>query len=443
MVKFYILPLSSGTPEAFDLPESTIIYVYPSNIQIAILKRKLYYVQCRPSFAAVSNKGEKFSNEEDAQKRAAQLREELKLWYEEVKKIGGLPMTLKELKKLPPKMLRRCVRIAQHPLRSDNSTNEALWLHPYWLGGWLGDGHQTCTTFTSADYEVVKWMTDYAESLNLTYIERKRKEIYTNKSSPYIVPRSMYTVKRTFDDVEARKKFSEWHNDPEKYQEAKCWTDVQERWWKKQIAKIGTQKFLTYNKIRHGLVRYNLLSNKHVPPQFLQSSRWVRLAALAGLIDTDGTLDGNTYVIVQKRDQLSSDIVNLSKSLGFFVRRDKTFNKSGVDAKGDWYNKMTISGLLTDEVPVLIKRKMLCIWKSSQIYLPRLSFNGEENGTKKRRSNLKWTKEEENELAQAVKTHGQRWSMIRRDPQLQSLVKTKNLSYSNVRNKCKRMRLDV
>jgi len=38
---------------------------------------------------------------------------------------------------------------------------------------------------------------------------------------------------------------------------------------------------------------------------------------LAGLLDTDGYLNGNTFIITQKNKRLSDDIEYLAKSLGF------------------------------------------------------------------------------------------------------------------------------
>lgn len=63
---------------------------------------------------------------------------------------------------------------------------------------------------------------------------------------------------------------------------------------------------------------------KRIPKQYLTSSRKQRLELLAGLIDTDGTVNNDVgYEIVTKYDGLAEDIIRLCRGLGFRVTRTK------------------------------------------------------------------------------------------------------------------------
>jgi len=97
-----------------------------------------------------------------------------------------------------------------------------------------------------------------------------------------------------------------------------------------------------------------LINNKHIPPAYKCNNRKVRLAVLAGLIDSDGYYGNGCYEIITKFDRLSDDILYLARSLGFAAyRHDKI-----VDYKGEsrLYHRIVISGDISN-VPVLLERK--------------------------------------------------------------------------------------
>lgn len=72
------------------------------------------------------------------------------------------------------------------------------------------------------------------------------------------------------------------------------------------------------NYFRNYLRELNLLNNKHIPAIYMYNSKEIRLALLAGLIDSDGYYDhSNIYEITQKNKRLSDDILYLCRSLGF------------------------------------------------------------------------------------------------------------------------------
>ena len=170
-------------------------------------------------------------------------------------------------------------------------------LPPYFLGIWLGDGDKDNPTITTVDSEVISFIEEYAKILELDV------SIYNDNRN---------NVKRV------------------------------------RII----DKFRKNNEVLNKLRKLNLIPNKHIPSQFLQSSRKQRLELLAGLIDSDGYLSGKTYEITQSRIALATGIKKLGDSLGF---RTTLKTKS---IKGVIYYKILISGKIW-EIPCRIKRKQI------------------------------------------------------------------------------------
>jgi replicative DNA helicase len=104
------------------------------------------------------------------------------------------------------------------------------------------------------------------------------------------------------------------------------------------------------NEFLNKLNSLDLIQNKHIPFEYLTSSREDRLELLAGLIDTDGYRVGETFMISQKSNILSENIIFLARSLGYRV----TFRKRFVKQKE--YNYITIGGNTWD-IPTKLPRK--------------------------------------------------------------------------------------
>lgn len=90
---------------------------------------------------------------------------------------------------------------------------------------------------------------------------------------------------------------------------------------------------LNIHNVRHYFRSYDLLGNKHIPNDFMFSSRDQRMELLAGIIDSDGSLNRNiksgkpsNYEVSQKREALANQICELAMSLGFgaSVKKKKT-----------------------------------------------------------------------------------------------------------------------
>ena len=112
-----------------------------------------------------------------------------------------------------------------------------------------------------------------------------------------------------------------------------------------------------------------VLNNKHIPKDYLITTRKNRLELLAGLIDTDGYLQKATssknysYEIIVKKDIFAEQVVFLARSLGFYTRISK---KRGVkNGKTFIANRIVIRGKIS-EIPVKVKHKQVPLdWSST------------------------------------------------------------------------------
>lgn len=173
-------------------------------------------------------------------------------------------------------------------------------IEPYFLGYWLGDGNSNDQKITTADVEIVEYLSEYAEKLGMT---TSRKGFLSN------IRRKVISCK-------------------------------------------------TKNKLNLYLKGYNLLGNKHIPYQYLYNSRKNRLELLAGLLDSDGDLWANGYHFGNINKRLVEDVKDLADSLGFrtFMNGGVKFHKQ-LNRMYEWWG-VSISGKI-DEIPVKIPRKKI------------------------------------------------------------------------------------
>ena len=180
-------------------------------------------------------------------------------------------------------------------------------LDPYFLGLWLGDGTKSNTNITTSDEEIVESI--YQEAHKLGLIISK------------IVPAGLAN---TYSITTGRKG-------------------------------KGTKNILL------DILRSNdLLNNRHIPNLYKHNSREVRLAVLAGLMDTDGAWNHGGFDYVTVSEKLADDVVYLSRSLGFAAYKNpcqKTCKNSSRDKNfvGVYY-RVIISGDLS-VVPVKLPHK--------------------------------------------------------------------------------------
>jgi len=116
--------------------------------------------------------------------------------------------------------------------------------------------------------------------------------------------------------------------------------------------------------------------NKFIPDIYKTASRNNRLELLAGLMDTDGSLDG-TYDYISKSHKLSNDVAYVARSLGFAAYVSRVIKASQNGTKGLYY-RVCISGELSI-VPCRIKNKQAPVRKQIKSVL-RTGFTVEHDG---------------------------------------------------------------
>lgn len=175
---------------------------------------------------------------------------------------------------------------------------------PYLLGYWLGDGTSATSEITTVEPEVLDYFVDYAEENGLVI-----------------------------------RHYSEY----------------------RYTLTTGTDYGGEYrNVLMNFLKAYELLNNKHIPREYLINSRENRLRLLAGLVDSDGCYNHNSYEFIFKSEKLVDDTIFLARSLGFkaFKKNTKktcTNGKNG-PVTGNYFS-FIIHGEGLEDVPSLLERK--------------------------------------------------------------------------------------
>lgn len=221
-----------------------------------------------------------------------------------VKKGQVIDITVRDFLKLP----KRHQRLLQGFKVGVEFEEKSLNVPAYIMGLWLGDGRSSTPSLTTKDSEILNEWCNFAKTKNLKV--RKCKSNNSGKASTYYITSG------------------------------------------KQNGKSDRNSFM--NELRS----LELVNNKHIPNKYLVNSRKNRLELLAGLIDTDGTRNGETYIITQKSDKITKDIIYLSQSLGFKTthkKRKQTPSKLVPNASGE-INAVTIGGN-TWEIPCRLSRK--------------------------------------------------------------------------------------
>jgi hypothetical protein len=236
-------------------------------------------------------------------------------------------------------------------------------LDPYLLGLWLGDGTHSHPVIASNDIEIQKYI--------LNWCNQNDAELIHDEDLIFLIRRKNGT------NYKAEDKFaigcgglSDTCTGCKTRKMEICNTPNNET-----IPQIKT--YIKTNPFTDKLQEYNLLKNKHIPKSYLNNSRNIRLQLLAGIIDTDGHVsplqNGKRVIITQIEGQLASDIILLSRSLGFVVNVTKT-ERNNISIFG--YPKkdyktilhINLSGSHLNEIPTLISRKKCEISQPNKDY---------------------------------------------------------------------------
>lgn len=169
-------------------------------------------------------------------------------------------------------------------------------IDPYFLGVWLGDGHSRELCITSYDLPIIRFCQEYAKKFGGLFSEEPSNEgIFRMKGCS-----ALSKVFRQYGLIKSRR----------------------------------TKKGF-----------------KHIPIEFIKTSRENRLRLLAGIIDTDGYMGDNSFEVTFKSKRLHEDLVLLCRTLGLYVTQSKKL------VNGVTYYRANIQGEVTEEVPVLLSRK--------------------------------------------------------------------------------------
>ena len=189
-----------------------------------------------------------------------------------------------------------------------NFSEKELDFDPYIIGLWLGDGESSSSGITNQDSSIIKYLKDNLQKYNC-YLQHNANYQYRINGG-------------------------------------------------KSNGHLGKS-----NIFLNTLKKYNLVKNKHIPMIYKCNSRENRLRLLAGLIDSDGSLDKNKagYEFSQslKHEQIIDDIIYLCRSLGFacYKKTKKTsWTYLGIKKYGEAW-RIHISGKGIEEIPVMCPRK--------------------------------------------------------------------------------------
>ncbi len=178
-------------------------------------------------------------------------------------------------------------------------------INPYLLGLWLGDGARNKCSFCfhNDDFEVIEYLYKYADINNLNI----RKEYNSENSNNYHLSEKKHSGRGG----------SAFNNN---------------------LKKIGVYK------------------NKHIPFDYLTSSKTDRLSLLAGLMDSDGHNSRNGFDYITVSEKLCNNILYLCRSLGLAAYKSKCVKKiKSINFEGTYY-RISISGN-TEIIPTKLKRK--------------------------------------------------------------------------------------
>ncbi len=186
--------------------------------------------------------------------------------------------------------------------------NEECPIEPYLIGLWLGDGSSYDSQITTTDQEILEYMYDQASYMN-------------------------------------------------------CYLKVKSDGISYRFSSLSTKKHT--NLLLNTLKDLDLIKNKHIPNLYKINSREKRMQLLAGLIDSDGSLNGEAcYEIMQKNYRLSNDILYVIRSLGFAAYMEtctKICTNAPGGPKSGTYYRIDFSGDGLEKIPVLLNHKKAAV----------------------------------------------------------------------------------
>lgn len=198
------------------------------------------------------------------------------------------------------KSFRGNYKLYRAPVNFSGAQNSFL-IPPYMLGLWLGDGHASEMSLTTADHVLAKVWSDWGKTISGIFVKVRMQS--ENRSSVISL--------------------CSGHN------------------------RSGLPKNTFKNPLNAELHRLKIRKNKHIPLAYKTASWFDRMELLAGLVDSDGYLSPRGSIdLVQKNADLAADILFLARSLGF-AAYGKLCQKSCQTGAQGTYTRISISGDLS------------------------------------------------------------------------------------------------
>ena len=260
-------------------------------------------------------------------------------------------------------------------------SKKELIIEPYFLGLWLGDGTRTESSITNTDAVVVKEVKNQAAKRSLKFAISKNdsKSCPTYRISSFI--REKKTLGKeaflayqlningaTFKEIAVKLKeiLPYYANKNIRASTVWRWVKYVKDWIKegKKLPKIKFEPIKlhemtnpnTRNSLFNDLKKLNLIDNKHVPLEYMTSSREDRLQILAGYLDTDGYFSKGRYEFVSKFKKLAEDITYVARSLGLACYFKKIIKSSQNGTKGTYYRGFISGDCSVIPVKILYKK---------------------------------------------------------------------------------------
>lgn len=237
-------------------------------------------------------------------------------------------------------------------------------LNEFFLGIWLGDGSSEQCRITSADQEIVDYITKIAKQHDLNVVH-DGKYMYTLTASS---GRNSNGIDQSAVEAAIRD-LAEGKSDEEASEANGMSMKTLVKY--KQIHDRGELDTYFYDRRRNPITE--ILKSlgifgagmKRIPELYLKNSRKVRLGVLAGIIDTDGSLSNESgYDMCFANKELTEDVAVLAKSLGFRCSNVKACNRQCTNAAGgskacQAYRFRICGGDNLMEIPLLLPRKRI------------------------------------------------------------------------------------
>ena len=189
-----------------------------------------------------------------------------------------------------------------------------LWVPPYVLGAWLGDGHATSNRITCETDEIPM----YIESYGLT-VEARGNMLYSIKLPTYpLTERSCEVCGSRFQPANANVHTcgrSCGGKNKVGRPTLPC-PDCKESYSGGALCAACRADHGTFTAL---LRKVGVLGNKHIPVSYLRGPEAARRELLAGLMDTDGTIvrQGGSLQFAVTSERLARDVYELIVSLGY------------------------------------------------------------------------------------------------------------------------------